>query len=44
VRAAEWSEKSTVKNHQNILFIAKISKGNAFAGEVGHGKIRSGRV
>jgi hypothetical protein len=44
VRAAERSEKTAIKNHQNILFIAKIGKGNAFAGEVGHGKIRSGRV
>jgi hypothetical protein len=40
VRAAEWSEKTAVENHQNILFIAKISKGNAFAGEVIQGKIR----
>jgi len=44
VRAAEWSEKTAVENHQNIIFIEKIGKGNVFTGEVIQGKIRRGRV
>jgi len=44
VRAAEWSEKPAIENHKNIIFIAKIGKGNVFTGEVIQGKIRCRRV
>jgi len=40
VRAAEWSKKSAIENHENIFFVEKIGNGYALAVEIGQGKIR----